>query len=713
MKKSKSMIYNFLLFLFIILVAVIYIEYRKNLLNNELKNNNQKTIENFATLPEFKIDEMKVRVDDETKDITGKEKALFIEGEKLSDIKQVFFGNLNGKLIRPVGKEENQLFVLPPNFGKYEKDALKLNSLEIKFLIQTEKIIEDPVFVSKENNIINFKDKNIEDDILVSDKSLLKSKLVFYLESEININDYSILINDIKYDQLDIIKKGEKEKIELNIEAPIKKQNISLEIDFEINDTSDLIPNPSPSDSNDIFTIFDNPKPQLTYLFDDISTLLPTGLFYRHSKIDEATDSEAWNVYLDSDNNKEPDHPELKKFYYEMKKYIAEEEKEEESKPIKTFKPKNMKLEFDSENETLMILTWVKPSLPLTDRFTYVLNINPITKDKNDKLFENDFKLKDEKIHFEKNEFIFPNNDMIPTNEYEIILQVYSYENSKLFEKADTLNGKLNNIYKFSPDNINLYHKHIFKDGKFNSDLTQENPELLQTYAELNAYNKMKTQEDLLAAGDYIKSSSQCLSNNIKDFNNNENTDNYEDAFKKLLKKDQEEEDALFRIKQDEQLEDTQRINNKIAQLEELQGKVLKNQETNILNLKSRNDGTNLGLINLENNKRLIKLNKGCLTLKSDGNYGYIPCNLLDEEQYFNLGKINNVDEYNNLLLMNNNSPIDVNQNKSVEYPFYIMHPNKSLKCVNVENGNLSIQPCNNQDSIRFSGDFVEKSCPN
>ena len=37
---------------------------------------------------------MKVREDEETKDITGKNKALFIEGEKLSDIKQVFFEGL-------------------------------------------------------------------------------------------------------------------------------------------------------------------------------------------------------------------------------------------------------------------------------------------------------------------------------------------------------------------------------------------------------------------------------------------------------------------------------------------------------------------------------------------------------------------------------------------------------------------------------------------
>ena len=96
--------------------------------------------------------------------------------------------------------------------------------------------------------------------------------------------------------------------------------------------------------------------------------------------------------------------------------------------------------------------------------------------------------------------FKFPIDNMIPMHEYDIVLQVFSYENSKLFEKADTLNGENTSIYKFTPDNISLYHKHVFKDGKFDTSLTQSNPELLQTYAELNAYNKMKTQEDLLGS---------------------------------------------------------------------------------------------------------------------------------------------------------------------------------------------------------------------
>ena len=303
--------------------------------------------------------------------------------------------------------------------------------------------------------------------------------------------------------------------------------------------------------------------------------------------------------------------------------------------------------------------------------------------------------------------------NMIPMNEYDIILQVYSYDNSKLFEKANKLNGEIKTNFKFSPANIELYHKHVFKDGKFDTSLTQSNPELVQTYAELNAYNKMKSQENLLAAGDHLKASSECMANSINNINSNKNMDSYDEKLKELLRKDQEEESSLFRIKQEEQQTDLDRLNNKIAILEDLQGKANLNNDTRIKNIKSMNDGTDLGLINLENNKRLVKLNNGCLTVKQNGDYGYIPCNLLDQQQHFNLSSINNLDEYNNLLLMNNNAPLDENQNKSVEYPFYIMQPSRSIKCVNVENGKLSVKPCNPEDTIRFRGDFVEKRCDN
>ena len=189
--------------------------------------------------------------------------------------------------------------------------------------------------------------------------------------------------------------------------------------------------------------------------------------------------------------------------------------------------------------------------------------------------------------------------------------------------------------------------------------------------------------------------------------------DSYDEKLQELLKKDQEEEAALFRIKQDEQQTDLDRLNNKIAILEDLQGKTNLNQNTRIKNIKSLNDGTDLGLINLQNNKRLVKLNNGCLKFQPNGDYGYIPCNLLDQQQHFNLSSINNLDEYNNLLLMNNNAPLDENQNKSVEYPFYIMQPSKSIKCVNMRMENYQLNHVIKKIQLDLRVILLKKSCDN
>ena len=59
------------------------------------------------------------------------------------------------------------------------------------------------------------------------------------------------------------------------------------------------------------------------------------------------------------------------------------------------------------------------------------------------------------------------------------------------------------------------------------------------------------------------------MANSINELNSNKNMDSYDAKLQELLKKDQEEEAALFRIKQDEQETDLERLNNKIAILEE------------------------------------------------------------------------------------------------------------------------------------------------
>jgi len=653
------------------------------------------------------------------------QKVLFIEGTNLGDIKNVFFGNFNGTIITPneISNDKaniKKLYILPPDFRTYSEAELDLNNLEIKFLIQKNDILQNPEFQSNkdlnlnfddDNLTLNFKDKN-EGNI---DLETLKSKLSFKLSSDNDI-DFDIKINNKNLGEY-VLETNETKEYSFIINVPSNK-NIEIKLEIEDKNCSPSSSDKSnPSCSDDRRANIKVLEPKLEYMFDDLYNIFPTGMFYRFNSLEDLLeDSDAWNIYLDYkdiDGKNKFENPEIQGFYKEMSSIFNDEEVIKEPEEVKkTYEPKNLDLVIDTKNDSLMNLTWDKPTKPLDRNFTYVLDLKVIDTDTqktetvsdNQKSADNfkELEIKNKKISFEDTKFVFSNNEMIPMNLYKATLYVYNYSNSKKFKGATIKR-------KYKPEGPEKYHKHIFKDGKFNTELTQSNPELVKTYFQLNAYNKMKTQDNLLATNENIQASSKCLANNLNKINNNGTKDKYDNAFEELLKKEQEEENAIFNTKQREQEEDLGRINTKIAKLEKLQGKVKDTQDTKIKSLKSMNDGTNLSLINLNNNKRLVKLNQGCLTRKSNGEYGYIPCNLLDKEQYFNLSQVKNVDEYNNLMMMNNNTPID--KDDSIEYPFYILQPEHSQKCVNVENKELSIKQCTDDNTIRFTGNFVNKNC--
>ena len=733
MKTQKFTIYSFLLFLFILLITAVIIEYRKKKLMNMLNKTDNLDIilENFEdkknpleSVTDFKITNAKVvklEDDDYVKDYIG-QKVLLIEGTNLGDIKNVFFGNFNGTIITPndISNDKaniKKLYILPPDFSTYSEAQLDLNNLEIKFLIQKNDILIDPVYNSKIENeeliTLNFEDTNKE----TSNLETLKSKLSFKLTSNNDI-DFDIKINGKTFGPY-VLEKNETKEYSFIINVLNPKQNKKIEIELELEDKN-CSPSPeesNPSCSDDKKANVNVVEPKLEYMFDDLYNIFPTGMFYRFNSLKELLEeSDSWNIYLDYkdiDGKNKFDNPEIQGFYKEMSTIFKDEDVVEEREEEKeTYEPKNLKLEIYSKNDSLMNLTWDKPTKPLDRNFTYVLDLKRINTDtqktetvtENQKSADNikELEIKNKKIPFEDTKFVFSNNEMIPMNIYKVALYVYNYSNSKKFEGIII-------EYKYTPEDITKYHKHLFKDGKFNTELTKSNPELVKTYFQLNAYNKMKTQDNLLATGEHIQASSKCLENNLNKINTKATKDKYDNAFEELLKKEQEEENAIFNTKQREQEEDLGRINNKIAKLEKLQGKVKDTQDTKIKTLKSMNDGSNLSLINLNNNKRLVKLNQGCLTRTPNGEYGYIPCNLLDKEQYFNLGKVNNLDEYNNLMMMNNNMPID--KDDSIEYPFYILQPEHSQKCVNVENKELSIKQCTNDNTIRFTGNFVNQNC--
>ena len=112
----------------------------------------------------------------------------------------------------------------------------------------------------------------------------------------------------------------------------------------------------------------------------------------------------------------------------------------------------------------------------------------------------------------------------------------------------------------------------------------------------------------------------------------------------------------------------------------------------------------------LSNGKFMVKgLNEGCLAVNKQGDYNYVPCNIFDKEQYFDLDSVENVDEYNNLLLMNLNPKLSPDLN--VKYPFYVIKPNKTNKCVHLENKEIKVKPCNDDESVRYVGHFSNTEC--
>lgn len=728
-------LYTILVFLFILLIIATIIEYRKCKLQKML--NNQPTFEeHFITNNEINFSITAVRIlpaDDTNNKI--KKKVLYIQGNKLDDIKGVYFGNFNGIIAE---RSDTELYVLPPEYRIFESQSFNYEDLEIKFLISNMEILSNPVLISKTNEKPNKYKLEFTDNNSVLKSGEYNAKIMLKLK----LRGSSEFIDELKGHIMD---NNNKRKLDFNLGklsnseylefekyiSVFVNQSKKISLILSLENVDSCVPSdlgtPACSDiNNPILTEFDcavSNTPvcsdsfideevvikdiNLKYTFDDVNSLFPTGMFYKADSIEELmNNSEAWNIYLDSgiDSERKFKNTEVQSFYDSIKRLLGkgemlgsnQESIEEEEEVEETFNPTNLNINIDYDNTSKMILSWNKPSKSINENIEYVFSLIPQNK-------ELKFKIQNQPIKYDVEEYHFFNDSMIPLEIYDLNLKVYSKLTNNVLGEIDKKD------YKFLPNDIGLYHSHLIdENGNFQYEKIQSNPELVQTYLELSTFNKMKTQDDLMATKENIEANATCIENNIKNVQKKSTMDSLESEFNDLMYKEQVNEDNIFNKKQTEQQDDLNRISTKIAKLESLQGKLSQSQDLKIKNLKSVNDGTNLSLINLDENTRLVKLNQGCLS-KSANDINYIPCNALNKEQYFNINKINNVDEYNNLLLMNNNVEIDETEN--VEYPFYILQPKNSTKCVSIENQQLSIKPCSNDNSIRYTGNFVQKKC--
>jgi hypothetical protein len=451
----------------------------------------------------------------------------------------------------------------------------------------------------------------------------------------------------------------------------------------------------------------------------DFSIIYPTGLFYRPGLTDK------WNLYL-----KEKDKDNKLKVTDEIIKYYdAAIDSIKPALPL-SFKVTNLKITIDDITREVKV-TWEAPNKLLQesnlDNFSYIFYFNPVGEDPNDNERRTDILniLDDEAIlrgeTIMRTEHRFNKDRLIPGNSYKYYMRTVKKKDGS-YETLDQTSDK--EIFTFNQNKDN-YHTHLYDSatGKFKleeidvAELSEKNPELVQTYYQMLAYNKSKASGEITTAQTNITNNVGCIKGNIDQLYNNQLDSSFQNNINKLIKENTFKEDQEFVKNQTNQEEQLDRIEEKLAEVEKYNGKKTRLSDLNIKTLKSIKENSLVRLEELNGEKRLVLLNEGCLAYDKSNrfgkkdDYGILPCNSFDTEQQFVLNKINNLDEYNYLLATNIQDNLTDEENKNVNYPFYVLQPDNSNKCVSINNKQIQIVPCNGEEEVRFEGYFDSNKC--
>lgn len=318
------------------------------------------------------------------------------------------------------------------------------------------------------------------------------------------------------------------------------------------------------------------------------------------------------------------------------------------------------------------------------------------------------------------NKISFSYDRLLPLNSYK-----YSFMVSTNRPQIKILDDSQTDSIDFKPDGLDDYHTHLFdpKTGKFKLDKINQNeirskqPELMQTYYQMVAYNQRVAEDEIRNSQLNMADSTKCVKGHTDQFMYGDMGSAFTQNLNKFLTAHNLKEGPEFKDNQNKQEEQIENIQKKLEELEEHHGKKVSLHDLQINTLKSLQDGSLIRIEEIAGEKKLIKLNEGCVAYNKNlqygarDDYGYVPCNLLDTEQHFTLNKINNLDEYNFLLSSNLKPRIDLNEDNKFQYPFYTIQPTDSVKCVNIEDGKFQIRPCEDNKSIKFQGFFNKDEC--
>ena len=698
----------------------------QNTIKDINENFSDELVEKFISLnPEntLKFNKIQVMKKDDSSN-PFQRKVLYIEGNNLIKIKDVFFGDIKGLILNKIdsvtnlynGEQldsynlSNVMYILPPEFMKF-KDVVsekEMENIEVKFLIQETEIVDNPEDILYTNEPINLTTNN-EGKIEISIRNPpteKKYERTFKAKVEIELRSTSSIPEPVSV-EFDC-PRNYKTNIIFNSQGDTNTIRFLVDMDNFTIPTSTLI------SDRDITLNVDSVR--IDYLYDDINLIYPTGLFYRPglelvSSGDYAqVELDDWKIFISEDGSANESgivnpSDEIRVFHKNIKD-IIQPSPPPAIDPSEKFKA-DFDIEIDKNDPDQIKVEWEIPEGVDNHVYTFMLNFSPTSGKENDT-----FNIKDEKIAFDKNSYLFSSKRLFPMAKYNVVLKTLRQDNGELL-------AEVKKDFIYIPENFKKYHSHLFNGDRFefknlykDGKLDYNNAEMVRTYFELSEFNKMKSQDDLLNTERKMKDLVSCTQNklnNIKNGNDSIFSSTLSEEGKRILNT----ENIVFNKKSDEINRKIQRINSKLNDIEKLKNKKKMNDDLKIRSLKSVNDNTILNLDIVDDNNKLVKINNNCLSFMNTtvkGDYGLKACNMFDRDQYFVLKEINNLDEYNNLLAMNLTPVID-NPNELIDFPFYVLQPQNSTKCVTLKNSSISIKPCESDDSVRFKGYMNNNEC--
>jgi len=225
---------------------------------------------------------------------------------------------------------------------------------------------------------------------------------------------------------------------------------------------------------------------------------------------------------------------------------------------------------------------------------------------------------------------------------------------------------------------------------------------LFIVYQYLNVRERF-TGDSLLSSLDNLKQRASEI-----EFPSLSSTDNIENIARDLLIDQEELESEIFQRYQGEQNTRIANLENKLSDLEKHHGHIKKPQ-AHLRSIKSLNNGLKMSVIPLSDNRHLVRVNDGCLSCDSVGNYDIRACDANNPQQHFELHEIHNKSYYNLNLepgvpKIKNGQNGQNGQNGNIKYPFYMTKSVTSGNCVQNNHNKLSVQPCNVKTSQRWLG---------